>query len=80
MYKKGTGNGKREKDAGNRTLCPYRNFSQVITKSTSQPSAVLFSLNLLAHLGVPLLVARLLKRLKARSMVAVPPEELTTLL
>ena len=31
MYKKGTGNEKQEKDAGNRTLCPYRNFSQAIT-------------------------------------------------
>ena len=30
MYKKGTGNDKQEKDAGNRTLCPYRNFSQAI--------------------------------------------------
>ena len=32
MYKKGTGNDKQRKDAGNRTLCPYRNFSQAITK------------------------------------------------
>ena len=31
MYKKRTGNNKRRKDAGNRTLCPYRNFSQAIT-------------------------------------------------
>ena len=30
MYKKGTGNNKQRKDAGNRTLCPYRNFSQAI--------------------------------------------------
>ena len=30
MYKKGAGNDKRGKDAGNRTLCPYRNFSQAI--------------------------------------------------
>ena len=30
MYKKGTGNDKQGKDAGNRTLCPYRNFSQAI--------------------------------------------------
>ena len=30
MYKKGAGNDKQEKDAGNRTLCPYRNFSQAI--------------------------------------------------
>ena len=28
--KKGTGNDKQRKDAGNRTLCPYRNFSQAI--------------------------------------------------
>ena len=31
MYKKGTGNDKQGKDAGNRTLCPYRNFSQAIS-------------------------------------------------
>ena len=30
MYKKGTGNDKQGKDAGNRTLCPYRKFSQAI--------------------------------------------------
>ena len=30
MYKKGVGNDKQGKDAGNRTLCPYRNFSQAI--------------------------------------------------
>ena len=30
MYKKGTGNDKQGKDAGNRTLVPYRNFSQAI--------------------------------------------------
>ena len=30
MYKKGAGNDKQEKDAGNRTLCPHRNFSQAI--------------------------------------------------
>ena len=30
MYKKGTGNNKQGKDAGNQTLCPYRNFSQAI--------------------------------------------------
>ena len=27
MYKKGAGNDKQGKDAGNRTLCRYRNFS-----------------------------------------------------
>ena len=39
MYKKGTGNDKQGKDAGNRTLCPYINFSQAImlyTKHTGQ--------------------------------------------
>ena len=35
MYKKGTGNDKQGKDAGNRTLCPYRNFSQAITTQTT---------------------------------------------
>ena len=30
MYKKEAGNDKRRKDTGNRTLCPYRNFSQAI--------------------------------------------------
>ena len=30
MYKKGTGNGKKGKDAGNRTLCLYGNVSQAI--------------------------------------------------
>ena len=34
MYKKGAGNDKQGKDAGNRTLCPYRNFSQAIMFST----------------------------------------------
>ena len=34
MYKKGTGNDKQGKDAGNRTLCPYRNFSQAIKADT----------------------------------------------
>ena len=33
MYKKGAGNDKQGKDEGNRTLCPYRNFSQAINKS-----------------------------------------------
>ena len=31
MCKEGTGNDKQRKDEGNRTLCPYRNFSQAIT-------------------------------------------------
>ena len=30
MYKKGAGKDKQGKDAGNRMLCPYRNFSQAI--------------------------------------------------
>ena len=30
MYKKGLGTMNKKKDAGNRTLCPYRNFSQAI--------------------------------------------------
>ena len=30
MYKKGAGNDKQGKEAGNRTLCPYRNFSRAI--------------------------------------------------
>ena len=34
MYKKGTGNDKQGKDAQNRTLCPYRNFSQAIKNCT----------------------------------------------
>ena len=38
--KKGTGNDKQGKDAGNRTLCPYRNFSQAITDKTKQLYAV----------------------------------------
>ena len=33
MYKKGAGNDKQGKDAGNRTLYPYRNFSQAIVDS-----------------------------------------------
>ena len=33
MYKKETGNDKQGKDAGNRTLCPCRNFSQAIMTS-----------------------------------------------
>ena len=30
MYKKGNEDDKQGKDAGNRRLCPYRNFSQAI--------------------------------------------------
>ena len=36
MYKKGAGNDKQRKDAGNRTLCPYRNFSQAIMDLTNR--------------------------------------------
>ena len=39
MYKKGAGNDKQGKDAGNRTLCPYRNFSQAI-KSCYRPTSL----------------------------------------
>ena len=44
MYKKGAGNDKQVKDAGNRTLCPYRNFSQAIinTYSMKQPDLYYF--------------------------------------
>ena len=35
MYKKGAENDKQGKDAGNRTLCPYRNFSQAIRSSNA---------------------------------------------
>ena len=35
MYKKGTGNDKQGKDAGNRKLCPYRNFSRAIKVNKS---------------------------------------------
>ena len=37
MYKKGSGNDKQGKDAGNRTRCPYRNFSQAIIFYTDYP-------------------------------------------
>ena len=36
MYKKGAGNDKQGKDAGKRTLCPYRNFSQAIIVNISK--------------------------------------------
>ena len=38
MYKKGTGNDKQRKDAGNRMLCPYRNFSQAIRRESKRAS------------------------------------------
>ena len=38
MYKKGTGNDKQGKDAGNRTLCLYRNFSQAINPLITWPT------------------------------------------
>ena len=34
MYKKGAGNDKQGKDAGNRTLCMHRTFSQAIKLRT----------------------------------------------
>ena len=35
MYKKGTGNDKQGKDAGNRTFCPNSNYSQAIITFTA---------------------------------------------
>ena len=40
MYKKGAGNDKQGKDAGNRTLRPYRNFSQAIKLQTKDECAL----------------------------------------
>ena len=37
MYQKGTVNDKQRKDAGNLTLCPYRNFSQAIMMKNKLP-------------------------------------------
>ena len=45
MYKKGVGNDKQRKDAGNRTLCPYRNFSQAIIMLTNRLSGIKVSEN-----------------------------------
>ena len=45
MYKKGAGNDKQGKDAGNRTLCQYRNFSQAIMNYLT----LLFDLGDLIH-------------------------------
>ena len=45
MYKKGAGNDKQGKDAGNRTLCPYRNFSQAI-KIMNEYSIYLFCITI----------------------------------
>ena len=42
MYKKGTGNDKQGNDAGNRTLCPYRNFSQAIIGLNAKPLGGLY--------------------------------------
>ena len=44
MYKKGAGNDKQGKDAGNRTLCPHRNFSQAIIYSTARAIQLINSL------------------------------------
>ena len=52
MYKKGAGNDKQVKDAGNRTLCPYRNFSQAIIRCIERLldlGTVTFSLRLTVH-------------------------------
>ena len=43
MYKKGAGNDKQGKDAGNRTLCPHRNFSQAIIRSIVSGTDILLS-------------------------------------
>ena len=43
MYKKGAGNDKQGKDAGNRTLCPYRNFSQAIKTDTNYDQPVSYN-------------------------------------
>ena len=40
MYKKGTGNDKQGKDAGNRTLCPYRNFSRAIRQKIARVAGI----------------------------------------
>ena len=43
MHKKGTGDDKQGKDAGNRTFCPYRNFSQAINSNYNIPGACLLN-------------------------------------
>ena len=43
MFKKEAGNDKQGKDAGNRTLCPYRNFSQAI--NTNYKISVIISIS-----------------------------------
>ena len=67
MYEKGTGNDKRGKDAGNRTLVPYRNFSQGINRRNAQ-SLTLFSMGYFknttvwgGHYGTPLVTLVFLK-------------------
>ena len=50
MYKKGAGNDKQGKDEGNRTLCPYRNFSQAIS-SLMTGWTVYMKLNM--YIGTP---------------------------
>ena len=51
MYKKGAGNDKQGKDAGNRTLCPYRNFSQAIMVNTIDHYQIIIY-NSLLYLGL----------------------------
>ena len=46
MYKKGAGNDKQGKDAGNRTLCPYRNFNQAIKGKTKLGSIPYYDLDI----------------------------------
>ena len=51
MYKKGAGNDKQGKDAGNRTLCPYRNFSQAIKHGITPLESVSLTNTSLVHTG-----------------------------
>ena len=55
MYKKGAGNDKQGKDAGNRTLCPYRNFIQAIMFLNERTHTKFVDLLLLTSL-VPALI------------------------
>ena len=44
MLKEGTGNDKQGKDAGNRTLCSCRNFSQAISEGMRYGNSLKFIL------------------------------------
>ena len=46
MYKKGTGNDKQGKDAGNRTPCPCRKFSGAINERILRKATFNVSLDL----------------------------------